>query len=124
MVTETLSERSSLAPPPSVERGNPVIPSGLRIPGVQLLEIPYDPTTLPSEHVERIHALDAKIAEKDRDRIIHVEIAKQAFKPRYVIPGFREKLWLTSIKLESVMYIMLSIFFFGVSSFFLEGGGS
>lgn len=35
-----------------------------RIPGVQLLEIPYDPTTLSNEHAERINALDSQIAEK------------------------------------------------------------
>ena len=37
---------------------------GFRIPGVQLLEIPYDPTTLSNEHDERINALDSQIAEK------------------------------------------------------------
>lgn len=36
-----------------------------RIPGLQLLEIPGDPTTLPSEHAERINALESQIAEKD-----------------------------------------------------------
>ena len=38
-----------------------------RIPGVQLLEIPYDPTTLSNEHAERINALDSQIAEKAGD---------------------------------------------------------
>ena len=36
-----------------------------RIPGLQLLEIPGDPTTLPSEHAERINVLESQIAEKD-----------------------------------------------------------
>lgn len=40
-------------------------PKPRRIPGVQLLEIPYDPTTLSNEHAERINALDSQIAEKE-----------------------------------------------------------
>ena len=34
---------------------------------MQLLEIPGDPTTLPSEHAERINVLESQIAEKDAD---------------------------------------------------------
>ena len=33
---------------------------------MQLLEIPYDPTTLANEHDERIDVLESQIAEKAR----------------------------------------------------------
>ena len=36
-----------------------------KYPGLVLMDIPYDPTTLPSEHDHRIQALDGQIAEKE-----------------------------------------------------------
>ncbi|CAJ1403288.1 unnamed protein product [Effrenium voratum] len=36
-----------------------------RVPGLVLMEIPKDPTSLPSEHAERISHLESKIAEKE-----------------------------------------------------------
>ena len=36
-----------------------------KYPGLILLEIPYDPTTFPNEHDERIRAIDGQIADKE-----------------------------------------------------------
>eukprot|EP00434_Breviolum_minutum_P002967 symbB.v1.2.002606.t1/scaffold135.1/size305288/26 len=56
--TAKMSQSLPELPPPEK-------PKKRRIPGLQLLEIPGDPTTLPSEHAERINVLESQIAEKE-----------------------------------------------------------
>ncbi|CAK9041675.1 Hypothetical protein (Fragment) [Durusdinium trenchii] len=58
LMSKSLPQLPSLEP--SAE-----VPKPKRIPGLQLLEIPYDPTTFPSEHAERINLLESQIAEKE-----------------------------------------------------------
>ena len=52
-----------------LSQSQPILPSAgeakKRFPGLLLLDIPYDPTTLPNEHDDRIRAIDGQIAEKE-----------------------------------------------------------
>ena len=52
-----------------LSQSQPILPSTReakkRYPGLLLLDIPYDPTTFPNEHDERIRAIDGQIAEKE-----------------------------------------------------------